>query len=113
MIEMKKLPKGMERFIARKVDKMWRVYDKARGSFPYEDPALGGKVLQDVPQADAEAEAARLNGKSIELPVEAEISDAKSVEGLPVKEEDIEAYDEMTPEEIAKYEEGLLEEVKY
>lgn len=113
MIEMKKLPKGMERFIARKVDKMWRVYDKARGSFPYEDPALGGKVLQDVPQADAEAEAARLNGtsdESIELPV---IVAEPVAEELPVKEEDIETYDEMTPEEIAKYEEGLLEEVKY
>lgn len=38
----------------------WRVYDVEAGSFPYERPGLG-RVKQDTSQAEAEAEAFRLN----------------------------------------------------
>lgn len=101
----KKLPAGMARYIARKVDKAWRVYDKARGSYPYEGAEVG-TVQQDTDEKTAQAEAARLNGvETVELPVE-EVSNVK-------EEEDIADYGEMSEEDRAKYEDGLMEKVTY
>ena len=57
---MKKLRKGEARFICKKVDRAWRVYDVANGSFPYQTPELG-KVLQDVDYEECKAESNRLN----------------------------------------------------
>lgn len=48
------------RFQPRQVDKVWRVYDTFDGSYPYQRPGLG-IVAQDVSEADARAEAGRLN----------------------------------------------------
>lgn len=66
---MKQLAKGERRFIPKKVDRLFRVYDRANGSFPYRTPELG-QVTQDVTEAEAQAEADRLNeehvGKIIE-----------------------------------------------
>jgi hypothetical protein len=119
MVEMKNLPAGMERYIAKKVDKAWRVYDKARGSFPYTNGDTG-TVQQDVPEDIAVSEAARLNGvtvkpETVELKTKAAKNTTPAVEPdeLPVKEEDIADYGLMTKEERAAYEDGLIEKVTY
>lgn len=54
------------RYVARPVPLLgrrdnWRVYDTEMASFPYDRPDTG-HVQQDVTKAEAEAEAARLNG---------------------------------------------------
>lgn len=57
----RKLAKGEIRFVTKKVGKLWRVYDKARGSFPYAGKQFGGDVTQDVTEPEAQEEADRLN----------------------------------------------------
>ena len=60
----KKLARGEERFIVKKNDKSYRVYDRLGGSYPYRTIELG-TVLQDVPELEAQAEADRLNEKFV------------------------------------------------
>lgn len=49
------------RFVPKQDGKLWRVYDVFEASYPYQKPGMG-KVLQDVKtQAEAQAEADRLN----------------------------------------------------
>jgi hypothetical protein len=48
------------RFETRKVGRKWRVYDRHTANFPYSRPELG-VVKQDVTEAEALAEAERLN----------------------------------------------------
>ena len=68
-MELKKLMAGEIRFIIKKVGSAFRVYDPARGSYPYSHPALGGTVKQDVPQKEAQEEADRLNKEFGSAPV--------------------------------------------
>lgn len=56
----KTLARGEIRFVVKKIDKAYRVYDKHGGSFPYRTHELG-RVVQDVPEDQAQAEADRLN----------------------------------------------------
>ena len=97
---MKKLAKGELRFIPKKIDKLWRVYDRANGSYPYSSIELG-VVTQDVSEADAQAEADRLNG--ISTPV------------APATEEPLPELPDygISEEDRAKYEEGLFEHNVY
>lgn len=61
MTDKKMLP-GELRFVTKKIDKGFRVYDRARGSFPFHSPELGGEVQQDHQAEEAAAaECARLN----------------------------------------------------
>lgn len=130
---MKNLRVGELRFIARQIDKLWRVYDRARGSYPYHMPELGGEIVQDTDKESAEAEAERLNKKFVKQPKLERKSLKEVIEGAPNKkarpvahppvEESIEEevdipelpdYGEpMTEEEAKRYEDGLMEEVKY
>lgn len=62
---MKKLRKGEVRFVVKEIEtgksSVYRVYDKARGSFPYLSEELG-TVQQDFEkETSAAAEAERLN----------------------------------------------------
>lgn len=59
----RKLRDGEIRFEVRKIDKLWRVYDKVRMSFPYHNKELGGKVAQDLPEKEAQVEVDRMNAK--------------------------------------------------
>ena len=123
---MKTLRVGEIRFVARQIDKLWRVYDRARGSYPYHMPELGGEILQDTDKSSAEAEAERLNAKygpkleqktapkkgaSKSETVEAE----ETVEAdLPVDIPDLPDYGEpLSEEDAARYEDGLIEKVGY
>lgn len=135
---MKTLRPGEIRFLARQVDKLWRVYDRARGSYPYSHPDLGGTVQQDVDKETAEAEAERLNKKFVKAAPPAKKSQPKidteepekmrakrapklereepSIEPETVEEVDIPDladYGVLSEEEAAKYEEGLMEKVVY
>ena len=128
---MKTLRDGEQRFLARQIDKLWRVYDRARGSYPYEMPELGGTIVQDVDQATAEAEAERLNGKFVKRPkpkLEREtpkkgasnadkIRDTLAEEEPVIEEVDIPElpdYGEpLSEEEAAKYEDGTIEKGVY
>lgn len=120
---MKKLLAGQIRFVVKKIDKAWRVYDKSRGSYPYSTEELG-TVQQDVAEEIAEAEAERLNKKTGNIPVEKKLEQKKQRKAAaapPAKEtvqateviEDVAGYGEMSDEDKKKYEEGLFEEVKY
>ncbi len=117
---MKKMRPGEIRFIARQIDKLWRVYDRARGSYPYHMPELGGEILQDTDKSSAEAEAERLNsqfGPKLEQKKTKKV-EAETVEAEPEAEEvdipELPDYGEpLTEDEAKKYEEGLMEEVKY
>jgi hypothetical protein len=117
---MKKMRPGEIRFIARQIDKLWRVYDKARGSYPYHMPELGGEILQDTDKSSAEAEAERLNekyGPKLEQkkPPKKKVEAEETVEAdPPVDIPELPDYGEpLTEEEAARYEDGLMEEVKY
>lgn len=118
----KKLRPGEIRFIAKQIDKLWRVYDRARGSYPYHMPELGGEILQDTDKKSAEAEAERLNGKyGPKLEQKKEKKQKKAgIETVEVDTSTDEAelpelpdYGVLSEEEAAKYEEGLMEKVKY
>ena len=61
-MEFRKLRAGEVRFVVKAIDHAYRVYDKMRGTFPYQTGELG-VVTQDVSEAEAELEAARLNAK--------------------------------------------------
>lgn len=121
----KKLAPGEQRFFAKKIDAAWRVYDKVRGSFPYHNKDLGGKVVQDVSEKEAQAEVDRLNGIFVENIQPApepkkRARDRKTVPPMtPVKkeepvvddwisEEDIPDYGVMDEEKAKKYTEGIL-----
>lgn len=56
----KTLARGEVRFVVKKNDTSYRVYDREGGSFPYRTVELG-TVLQDVTELEAQAEADRLN----------------------------------------------------
>lgn len=109
----KKLLKGEVRFVVKKVDKKFRVYDKAHGSFPYHTPELG-TVLQDVSEEEAEAESIRLNSlgplKALKQP---EQPADKETPTEPLKEPEIKDYGVLSEEERARYEDGLMEKVVY
>ncbi len=124
----RKLAKGEKRFFAKKIDAAWRVYDKVRQSFPYHNAELGGKVVQDVPEKEAQAEADRLNDLFVEKVVAAEAPKKRARAGKPVpkmakaessetveepedtwiSEEDIPDYGIMDEETAKKYTEGIL-----
>lgn len=118
---MKNLPAGAARFVIKKIDKAWRVYDKARGSFPVVGAEWGGSVQQDVDETAAQAEADRLNGvapaaETVELAEDP--GDTSSVTEDPAadpQEETVELadYGVMSKEERAAYEDGLIEKVTY
>jgi hypothetical protein len=121
---MKTLRDGEIRFVARQLDKLWRVYDRARGSDPYSHPDLGGTVQQDVDQATAEAEAGRLNGLFVKKPKPPKLEQKKGAsKGASVEapvEESIEVdipelpdYGVLSEEEAARYEEGIIEKGVY
>ena len=124
---MKKMRPGEIRFIARQIDKLWRVYDKARGSYPYHMQELGGEILQDTDKSSAEAEAERLNAKygpKLEQKkgaLKKGASKSETVEApAPVVEDeeevdipDLPDYGVLSEEEAARYEEGLIEKVTY
>lgn len=133
----KKLLKNEAQFEVRelkdlklKTKKKYWVYDKKRGCYPRVWPEYGGKIAQDLETPEeAQAEADRLNilvGITPDLePTKAEKSRKKNEakkpakldsEPEPVEEEELPEladYGVMSKEERAKYEEGLLEEVKY
>lgn len=122
---MKTLREGEVRFLARQIDKLWRVYDRARGSYPYQSPELGGEILQDVDKSSAEAEAERLNGLFVKKPKPkleqkkgASKSKGASVEA-PVEESievdipELPDYGVLSEEEAARYEEGIIEKGVY
>lgn len=151
---MKRLAAGQARFVVKKIDSAWRVYDYAAGSFPYRTQELG-VVVQDVSEKEAQDECDRLNDEfmvsapapkkkpqmrdedAIQRALDADPDDepyeppslkrskARSKVAPPeaevdlftpaeeVTEDDIADYGVMTPEERAKYEEGLLEKVTY
>lgn len=132
MVPDKKLAPGELRFLARKIDAAWRVYDKVRGSFPYHNKELGGKVLQDVSQKEAQVEADRLNELFVKKAKSPEEKRAKGsakkkptpstpeVTGVLVEEtieepeaewveaEDLPDYGVMDEETAKKYLEGIL-----
>lgn len=116
---MKKMRPGEIRFIARQIDKLWRVYDRARASYPYHMPELGGEILQDTDKSSAEAEAERLNAKygpKLEQKKpskgKAETRTEETVEAVDIPE--LADYGEPLSEEAAaKYEDGLIEKVGY
>jgi hypothetical protein len=124
---MKNLREGEVRFIARQIDKLWRVYDRARGSYPYAHPDLGGTVVQDVDKSSAEAEAERLNGLFVKKPkpkLEQKKGASKGASKIEteteaeVVEEEVDIpelpdYGVLSEEEAARYEEGLIERVTY
>lgn len=110
-----------------KTKKKYWVYDKKRGCYPRVWPEYGGKIAQDLETLEeARAEADRLNilvGITPDMtPTKAEKSrkknEAKKPEKLDSESESEELpeladYGLMSEEERKKYEEGLLEEVKY
>lgn len=123
---MKKMRPGEIRFIARQIDKLWRVYDRARGSYPYHMPELGGEILQDTDKSSAEQEAERLNAKygpKLEQKVAPKKGASKfetAEAPAPVVEDeeevdipDLPDYGVLSEEEAARYEEGLIEKVTY
>lgn len=116
---MKKMLPGEQRFIARQIDKLWRVYDRARGSYPYSHPDLGGTVLQDVDKSSAEAEAERLNTQFGDKPKLERKSGASKKETVEVQPEEVDIPDlpdygePLTEQEAAAYEDGLIEKVTY
>jgi hypothetical protein len=115
---------GQLRFIPRLVDKLWRVYDRGNASYPYRTPELG-EVVQDVEkEAEAQAEADRL--EALVKPKEADKKQkpaAKKRSGKSIQLPDVAAGDgdlleapeayEMDEEAKKKYTEGLFEDVKY
>ena len=126
---MKKLGKGEVRFVVKKVDKSYRVYDRVRGSFPYQIPELG-KVLQVIDQALAENEALRLN-ELVGIVPSVEVNTSKPAPPAPAKKEssskppatpadmpdevetfELKDYGVLSDDERAKYEKGLFEDVK-
>lgn len=117
---MKKLLKGELRFVPRKVDKKWRVYDKARGSFPYTGPEYGGAVAQDTTEEMSVEESQRLNQllgigpKTVELEPAAEVQeDQAEVQESSEPVQEVEAYEELTDDQKKAYEDGLMENVTY
>ena len=120
---MKKMRPGEIRFIARQIDKLWRVYDRARGSYPYHMPELGGEILQDTDKSSAEAEAERLNAKygpKLEQKTAPKKGASKSetvepeIETEEVDIPDLPDYGEpLSEEDAARYEDGLIEKVTY
>lgn len=109
----KKLREGEVRFVVKKVDKKFRVYDKAHGSFPYHTPELG-EVLQDVSEEEAEAECVRLNSlKASKGSVKPSKGSDKETPTEPLKEPEIKDYGVLSEEERARYEDGLMEKVVY
>lgn len=117
--EEKTLLKGELRYIIRKVGKTWRVFDKARGSFVYHS-ALTGKVVQDVAEDLAQTEADRLNvlvglGLPEELPATSESVELNTSEAEKDSPElpELPDYGELSKEDREKYEDGLIEKVKY
>lgn len=127
---MKKLLPGQLRFGIKKIDKAYRVYDFAKANFPYSSSELG-TVLQDLPEAEIQAEVDRLNAEWIAKtapkssskpvkPVKSKSSDAESIQAddledeLPVftpaeeiTEDEIESYGELTEEQRQKMEASL------
>lgn len=81
---MKKLRKGELRFIPKKIDSAWRVYDRQNGSFPYQTPELG-EVLQDLPEVNIQHECDRLNTLVLGITVESlpEVKSVKAPTGTP------------------------------
>jgi hypothetical protein len=55
----KKLAQGQRRFVAKKRDQTWWVYDKARGSWPWNIPGAGQVKSNFRSEAECEAEALR------------------------------------------------------
>lgn len=119
---MKTLREGETRFVAKMIDKLWRVYDRARGSYPYEMPELGGHIVQDVDKSSAEAEAERLNGLFVKKPkpkLEQKKGASKSAPDPEPEPEEVDIpelpdYGEpLTEEEAARYEDGTIEKGVY
>lgn len=107
------MAKGETRFVVKKVGKTFRVYDRANGSYPYQTPELG-VVVQDVSQAEADAEAERLNGLGVKnAPVKPEQPADKETPTQTLPEPEIEDYGVLSEEERARYEDGLMEKVVY
>lgn len=116
---MKKLHTGEQRFIVKQIDKLYRVYDRVWGSYPYQRKELGGTVLQDVSQAEAEAEADRLEQLVGQAPAKArvdkkqkqkkeELLEPETVEVEQSEDlvDELPDYGIMSEEERKKYEEG-------
>lgn len=131
---MKQLRPGEERFVTKKIDKFWRVYDKVWGSFPYQRKELGGTVVQDVPEDEAKLECERLNKQFVNtLPVKEKPAAAKKAKPQPepyktkkqleaeetiepdsftpaveLTEDEIPDYGLMSEEDRKKFEEGTV-----
>jgi len=110
---MKKMAKGEIRFVVKKVGKTFRVYDRGNGSYPYGTREVG-VVVQDVSQAEADAEAERLNGLGVKnAPVKPEQPADKETPTQTLPEPEIKDYGVLSEEERARYEDGLMERVVY
>lgn len=119
---MKKLLPGQLRFVVRQINKLFRVYDVARASYPYQTDELG-VVVQDVSEAEAQAEADRLealtkpapskkqaagkrSSKTVQLE-EVEVDDAAGAATADLEEFEVEEY-EMSEDQKKKHEEEVL-----
>lgn len=114
----KKMLPGQQRFVTRVIDKLWRVYDRGNASYPYQTDELG-KVVQDVSEEEAQAEAKRLealtskkqgadkrSSKTVQLE-EVEVDDAAGAATADLEEFEVEEY-EMSEDQKKKHEEEVL-----
>lgn len=127
----RKLAPADARFVVRELRVLkgrgtrWWVYDRARGCYQQENPALGkGRLPQELEtEAEAQAEADRLNtlvlGTAINAAPKAKKgakkapAPASASDELELSADDLPDYGVMSESDREKYEDGLLEKVGY
>lgn len=111
----KKMRKGELRYIVKeKYKKLWCIYDKARGSYPYRMPGLGVIAQEHSDKTAAQAEADRLNeiaGITAPKTVQAKKNALAAPAPAPdpaLETPELPDYGIMDEEQAAKYTEGIL-----